>query len=133
MDTEVNMDGKVFIVEKNDGDDAQLPPGSTFHFKQVDGEISATYNAAVTAGEQFPDRDIVVIDSRTVSMAQGLMVLEAAKAAQEGADKEQIVARATDLGKRSHVFAALATLKYLALSGRVGSLAAGMANLSVAC
>ncbi|MBN1579237.1 MAG: DegV family protein [Anaerolineae bacterium] len=95
----------------------------------VSGEISATYNAAVTASEQFPERDIEIVDSRTVSMAQGLMVLEAAKAAQQGADKEQIVARAVDLGKRSYVFAALATLKYLALSGRVGSLAAGMGNL----
>ena len=44
MDEEFNLDGKVFIVEKNDGEDAQLPPGSTFHFKQVDGEISATYS-----------------------------------------------------------------------------------------
>lgn len=49
MDTEVNMDGKVFIVEKNDGDGAQLPPGSTFHFKQVDGEISATYSGGRVA------------------------------------------------------------------------------------
>jgi hypothetical protein len=44
MDDEINMDGKVFIVEKNDGEDAPLPPGSTFHFKQADGEVSATYS-----------------------------------------------------------------------------------------
>ena len=44
MDDEYNLDGKVFIVEKNDGEDVYLPPGSTFHFKQVDGEITATYS-----------------------------------------------------------------------------------------
>jgi hypothetical protein len=44
MDEAYNLDGKVFVVEKNDGEDAHLPPGSKFHFKQADGEISATYS-----------------------------------------------------------------------------------------
>ncbi len=95
----------------------------------VSSEISATYSAAVTAAGQFPDRDIAVVDSRTLSMAQGLMALEAAQAAREGAGKEEIVARALDLGRRSSLFGAVATLKYLALSGRVGNLAATMGNI----
>lgn len=95
----------------------------------VSSEISATYTAAVTASKQFPGCDIEVIDSRTLSMAQGLMALEAAQAAREGASKAEIIARARDIGKRSVLFGAVATLKYLALSGRVGNLAATMGNI----
>jgi DegV family protein with EDD domain len=95
----------------------------------VSSEISATYTAAVHACDLFPNRSITVADSRSISMGQGYMAIEAAKAAREGLDIAQLMARVEDIRERTYLYAALDTLKYLAMSGRVGSLAAGMAML----
>ncbi|OJX39505.1 MAG: hypothetical protein BGO78_13420 [Chloroflexi bacterium 44-23] len=95
----------------------------------VSSKISATFSAAETAREMLPDSDITVIDSENLCMGQGFIVLEAAKKAAAGANKDEVLRTISSLSKRIHVFAALPTLKYLAMSGRVGKIAAGMADV----
>jgi DegV family protein with EDD domain len=95
----------------------------------VSGEVSGTYNAALMAADLMPEGTVTVVDSRTISMGQGFMALEAAEAAREGAGVDEILTRIASIRERSTLYAGLETLKYLAMSGRVGQLAAGMASL----
>jgi DegV family protein with EDD domain len=95
----------------------------------ISSEMSAVYQSAMSAKDIFPDRDITVIDSRTLCLGQGYMVLAAAEALAKGASKEEAIAVAEDVRQRTYLYAALATLKYLAMSGRVGHLAAGLAGM----
>jgi DegV family protein with EDD domain len=95
----------------------------------ISGEMSAVYTAALRATEMFPGRIIQVVDSRTVAYGEGLMAIEAAKAIANGASMDEAIAAAVGLRNRTHLFAALSTLKYLAMSGRVGQVAAGFGSL----
>ncbi len=95
----------------------------------VSGEISATCASARTAAEMFPNRDIQVIDTHSLAIGEGFQVLAAARALAQGLSREQALAQAREVEARTHLFAALSTLKYLAMSGRVGQITAGLASM----
>lgn len=92
------------------------------------GEVSATYNSAVMAKEHFPETTIHVVDSRGLSLAEGFQVLAAAEAIEAGKDMPEILTDVEHVRDRMGVYGALPTLKYLAMGGRMGKLAAGFGN-----
>jgi len=94
----------------------------------VASEMSGTCNAALRAKDLLPGAPIRVIDSRTAAMAQGFVVLAAARAALAGGDMAQVVAAAEAMIPQVHLFATLESLDYLARSGRVNNLAALVAS-----
>ncbi len=90
----------------------------------VTAQQSKIYDTALVAKELakdvIPNTAIDVIDSRAVGGALGLIVLEAARAASQGADLAQAAEAARSMMPRVNFFAMLDTLFYLARTGRTG-------------
>jgi DegV family protein with EDD domain len=95
----------------------------------ISSEMSATYASARQAAGMLPGKRIEVMDTRSLAMGQGYMALAAAEAVAQGASIEEAITAAENVRSRTFLFGALATLRYVAMSGRVSSLAAGMAGL----
>jgi DegV family protein with EDD domain len=83
--------------------------------------LSATHQAAVLGAETVASAfDVRVVDTLNVSMGQGLIVIDIAEAAEEGATLDDLVARSSDLLKKVGVVATLDTLEHLIKGGRIG-------------
>jgi DegV family protein with EDD domain len=91
--------------------------------------LSATYEAAVVAGRLVEDAPVHVVDARAVTMAQGFVVLEAARAAAAGAGPDEVVARAGEVSRKVGFCAMLDTLVYLQWGGRIGGAAALLGSM----
>jgi len=92
------------------------------------GELGMEYGVALSAARDMPELDIRVINPHIVPMAQGFVVLEAARAVKAGASIEEAVERAEALIPRVHQFLTMDTLEYLWRAGRVGRAQALMAS-----
>jgi DegV family protein with EDD domain len=95
--------------------------------------LSATMQSAQLAARTVMDDDTVdlevrVIDSRTISMGLGTIVLACARAARDGATTDEVEALARDLVERTRVFGALDTLENLKKGGRIGNAKALLAT-----
>lgn len=96
----------------------------------LSSQLSGTYQSAVIAAEKVADTiPVIVVDSASVSMAAGFQALEAARAAEGGADLAGAVAAAAACREHTNLFAALDTLEYLRRGGRIGNAAAFFGNL----
>jgi DegV family protein with EDD domain len=100
----------------------------------LSGALSATFQSAELAAKSVAADgiNVRVVDSRTVSLGTGTIVLScAAQAASISADAaglDSIVATATDLVGRTRVFGALDTMENLKKGGRVGNAKALLAT-----
>lgn len=87
----------------------------------LSSKLSGTYQSALAAkGMMEKECRIEVIDSLTVAMGLGLIVIAAARAAQTGANLDEVADLVRRAMPRSHLFAYFDTLKYLAKGGRIG-------------
>ena len=92
--------------------------------------VSSTYQAAMAGAEQLGGRlPVVVVDTRSLTMGQGLMCIAAAELAETGASLDAVVALARDLVARTHVLGIVDTLDHLQRGGRIGGAAALVGSL----
>ena len=89
----------------------------------VSRQFSAMFDAATQGAElvrrQRPELDVRVLDSGAAAMAQGFVVIEAARVAQQGRSVDEAILRAEALMPRVQLVVVLDTLSYLARTGRV--------------
>jgi len=91
----------------------------------LSGKLSATIEAARGAARQVEEETngalkVEVIDSQSVSLGQGLLVLGAARQAEDGKSLDQVVASVTGAVPRLKVYGVLDTLENLKKGGRIG-------------
>jgi len=94
----------------------------------ISGGLSGTIQSA-QLGATMVEGLVTPIDSRTTSLALGLIVLGAARAAQEGKSHNEVVAEVERLIKKTQLFFILDTLEYLQKGGRIGKGSALLGSL----
>ena len=87
----------------------------------ISSKLSGTYQSAINARNMMEKKcRIEVIDSASVAMGFGLLVIAAARAAKEGASLDEVADIVNKGIPRSHLVIYFETLKYLAKGGRLG-------------
>ncbi len=95
----------------------------------LSGALSATMQSAELAARSVADLiPVTVIDSRSATLGLGAIVASCARMAASEATHDEVVAHATDLAGRTHVWGALDTLDNLKKGGRIGGAKALLAS-----
>lgn len=93
-------------------------------------KLSSMYNSAEMIAKQFYKEKITVIDTQTATFPMGIIVLEAAKKAAEGASKVELLRHVKDfLIPNTHAFGGMPTLTYLQKGGRIGKASSLIGNI----
>jgi len=71
------------------------------------------------AKERRPDLDVVIVDSRSMLMAQGFVALSGARATARTDDAEAIVARLEEARENVRLVCSLSSMRHIARTGRV--------------
>ncbi len=121
---------------------SQVTPGEFINrFEQEIGEgneiiallmsskLSGTYGAAVTAKNHLESDQITVVDTENVTMATGLIAIEAAKMVKAGRSKTEVLDAVTHMKDKIETRLIFDTLEYLKRGGRLSGSQAMIGNL----
>ncbi len=89
-------------------------------YLSISAGLSGSYNLIRLLIEQYTGFDIRVVDTCTLSMGLGFLVLEAAREAMRTGDPDAVVKKISDIRSRMETFFVIRTLEYLRKGGRIG-------------
>jgi len=96
----------------------------------ISSRVSGTYQSALAGAEALSGRvPVHVVDTKSVTMGQGLLCLAAAQAAAAGSSAPEVVAEVEDLIPRTRVYGVVGALDHLQRGGRIGGAAALLGSL----
>ncbi|MFP5317932.1 MAG: DegV family protein [Acidimicrobiia bacterium] len=95
----------------------------------ISSKLSATIQSAQAAANAMEGAPVRTVDSRSVTMGLGMIVLEAARAAAGGASIDDVVAVAEKAAAKNRVLGSLDTLENLKKGGRIGGAQALLGSL----
>lgn len=95
----------------------------------ISAAFSGTYNTVRLICEDFPELNTFVFDSKTLTMAEGAMVLETAELIKAGKNFKEITEILPTFRNKIDLFFSIDTLEYLQKGGRIGKVAGTVGNL----
>jgi DegV family protein with EDD domain len=96
----------------------------------VSARLSATYEVARQSIDMMKKKcRVELLDSETATMAEGFIVMKAARAAQAGASFDEVIEVARQTIPRVDFLAVFSTLEYLRRGGRIGRAQAFLGSL----
>ena len=87
----------------------------------ISEDLSGTISSATQAKKMLPEANIEIVNSRSLAMALGFLVLEAARAANQGASLSECKQMVEDSLEKVGVIFVLDTLEFLHRGGRIGT------------
>ncbi|MGH9069584.1 MAG: DegV family protein [Acidimicrobiales bacterium] len=96
----------------------------------LSGALSATIEAARAAADAVSDDIAVrVVDSRSITLGEGLMAVAGANLARMGKGLDDVAAQVSEMAGRTKFYGAMSTLENLRKGGRIGAAAAAFGSL----
>ena len=87
----------------------------------ISSKMSGTQQVAKVAREMLKrEKDIIIVDSKSVTFGQAYQVLEAAKMIKSGVKLDDILTRLYEIADKMKVYFAVSDLTYLEKGGRIG-------------
>lgn len=90
--------------------------------EKFSGSFSCAHTAAELVMEDYPDRQIRVVNSTLATGLQGLLLLELSRYAGEGHSFEETYARGEEIKASAAIYFTIENLAYLSHGGRIGKL-----------